>query len=105
MRSIITFFMVISLAASAFAAGDIGQMLPRENVPSKSVAIHLSGKGTGDDPAIYYAPPKPLHGNYKTMKYHNEFCDHYNCRTCTKIFKNKAAAEKAGYTACGKCGG
>lgn len=48
---------------------------------------------------------KPYHGNFKTMKYHNEFCDHYNCRTCTTIFKTKAAAEKAGYVPCGKCGG
>lgn len=48
---------------------------------------------------------QPYHGNFKTMKYHNEFCDHYDCKTCIKIFKTKAAAEKAGYVPCGKCGG
>lgn len=93
------------LACPAFAAQDIGRMLPTERSGNAQGAIHLSGKGTGDDPAIYYVPPKPLHGNFKTMKFHNQYCDHYDCRTCTKIFKTKAAAEKAGYSACRKCGG
>lgn len=100
----ITIFSIGS-ACSAHAAQDIGRMLPTERSESVQGGVHLSGSGTAKDPAIIYVAPKPLHGNYKTMKFHNQYCDHYDCRTCTKIFKTRAAAEKAGYSACGKCGG
>lgn len=79
-------------------------------LPSLAIADPRSkaNNGTGFKPVSRSAVEggkKPYHGNFKTMKYHNEFCDHYNCKTCTTIFKTKAGAEKAGYTPCGKCGG
>lgn len=46
-----------------------------------------------------------LTGNVKTKKFHNSKCEHYNCKPCTAKFKNRKAAEKAGYKPCGKCGG
>lgn len=105
MKRVAASLIFLILAGSAHAAQDIGRMLPTERSESVQGGVHLSGSGTARDPAIIYVTPKPLHGNYKTMKYHNQYCDHYDCRTCTKIFKSKAAAEKAGYSACGKCGG
>ena len=47
----------------------------------------------------------PFSGNVKTMKYHNDGCKFYDCRDCTKFFRTREAAKKAGYKACGKCGG
>lgn len=44
-------------------------------------------------------------GNVKSLKYHNSTCKHFNCRTCTKKFNSAEAAQKAGYTPCGWCGG
>lgn len=106
MKIALTLFLATWLCIPAFAAQkDLGKMLPLEKLTNAPSARHLSGAGTVDDPAIYHKQPKPLHGNFKTMKYHNEFCDHYDCKTCTKIFKTKAAAEKSGYVPCGKCGG
>lgn len=77
--------LIFSVSGFTASKTDIGSMLPQTSMDNVQQA--------------------PLHGNFKTMKYHNAQCDHYDCKTCTKIFRTKAAAEKAGYVPCGKCGG
>ena len=66
------------------------------------------GKGGTDQTVGDYLPKEitgVYSGNVKTRKYHNERCKFFDCRDCTVKFKSAAEARKAGYDACGKCGG
>lgn len=47
---------------------------------------------------------KPFRGNTKTFKYHRPDCIHYDCKTCTKLFRTEREAKLAGYEPCAKCG-
>ena len=56
--------------------------------------------------ASHRAPAKaagPLHGNYKSMRYHHPDCRFYNCKTCIRTFNSAAQARDAGYSPCGLC--
>ncbi|MCR5813097.1 MAG: hypothetical protein K6G15_01205 [Desulfovibrio sp.] len=47
----------------------------------------------------------PLHGNTESKVYHSADCEHYNCKSCTKIFTSAQQAKAAGFHACSICGG
>lgn len=70
---------------------------------SGSVAA-TKGKSIGTKQGIFTSGER-YSGNVKTLKFHNEQCKFFNCRDCTKYFTSREAAMKAGYKACGKCGG
>lgn len=63
-----------------------------------------SGESYSDDSPAE-AEEMTYSGNVKSMKYHNSSCKHFRCRTCTKKFNSAEAAQKAGYSPCGLCGG
>lgn len=46
-----------------------------------------------------------LSGNVKSRIYHGPSCHYYRCKNCTASFATSAAARKAGFRACKKCGG
>ena len=39
----------------------------------------------------------PYHGNISSHIFHAPWCKYFNCKNCTKIFKNKKSAVNAGY--------
>lgn len=43
------------------------------------------------------------HGNIDSLKFHKPDCRYYNSKNCTRIFKSKEEAEKAGYSPCKIC--
>ena len=47
----------------------------------------------------------PLHGNTESKVYHSADCEHYNCKSCTKVFTSAQQAKQAGYHPCSICGG
>ena len=49
------------------------------------------------------AMPGQYHGNVKSHKFHRPSCKHFNCKSCTRIFKSREEAVKAGFTPCGLC--
>jgi hypothetical protein len=48
-------------------------------------------------------PRRAYHGNIRSMKFHQPSCKYFNCKNCTQVFENRAAAIKAGYQPCGIC--
>lgn len=52
------------------------------------------------------ATPKTtaVKGNAKSKIYHKPTCKYYTAKSTTVEFKTEAAAQKAGYKACKKCG-
>lgn len=107
-KNVSAIFLALSLLASApaFAAQtpDLDSILTFDESP-KPQKKRSAVVGPDFKPGAQPEPRLPYHGNVKTFKFHNQFCDHYNCRTCTKIFKTRDAAINAGYAPCGKCGG
>lgn len=47
--------------------------------------------------------PGTYHGNISSHIFHASDCKHFNCKSCTKIFKTRESAIKAGYRPCGIC--
>ena len=43
------------------------------------------------------------HGNIKSKKFHKNTCQYFNCKNCTKVFKTRDEAMKAGYEPCKIC--
>ena len=43
------------------------------------------------------------HGNRNSFVFHDSGCMHYNCKNCTRIFKERAEAIDAGYRPCKIC--
>jgi micrococcal nuclease len=43
-------------------------------------------------------------GNTRSMVFHQESCEHFNCKNCNEVFQRREDAVKAGYRACGGCG-
>lgn len=46
-----------------------------------------------------------LHGNPKSLIYHNSGCKYYNCKACTVVFTSAGEAKAKGYRACKVCKG
>lgn len=46
-----------------------------------------------------------VHGNPKSLIYHNAGCKYFNCKACTVVFATAAEARSRGYRACKVCGG
>jgi len=45
----------------------------------------------------------PYQGNVKSQVFHQANCEYFNCKNCTKSFKDSDSAKKAGYRPCGIC--
>ena len=43
------------------------------------------------------------HGNIKSMVFHRQGCQYFDCKNCTAGFNSKADAIRAGYKPCGRC--
>jgi micrococcal nuclease len=57
----------------------------------------------GGRPERATASNGPFHGNVRSFVYHARGCRDYACRTCTREFATKAAADAAGFRAHATC--
>ena len=55
--------------------------------------------------SLVQAAGATVHGNPKSMIYHNQTCKYFNCKACTVVFATAAEARTKGYRACKVCRG
>jgi micrococcal nuclease len=47
--------------------------------------------------------PRTYRGNTRSMLFHQENCEYFNCKNCTEVFQRREDAVAAGYKPCGRC--
>ena len=88
--------------AAAHTETALEAVVLESNACEGSVA-HPAHEQQGTKVAMVAAARGPYHGNVDSKVFHRPGCRYYNCKNCTKVFKTRDAAIRAGYRPGGHC--